>query len=145
MFFKNGLSFECQRCSKCCRHEPGVVFLQKGEGARIASFLNMKTEEFYQLYCRILYSGEGQRVVLKEKYNYDCIFWKESGGCEIYPVRPTQCATYPFWPHILDSPQNWEEESKRCPGIGQGKSVSVEEIHNRLSQMKGEQSDGTDL
>jgi len=28
-FYKDGLSFECQACSNCCRKDPGYVFLSE--------------------------------------------------------------------------------------------------------------------
>jgi Fe-S-cluster containining protein len=30
-WFKDGLRFECQRCGRCCRGEPGVVWVNKQE------------------------------------------------------------------------------------------------------------------
>lgn len=144
MFFDNGLSFECQRCSACCRYEPGAVFLRKGEAEKIALFLNTDVRVFFRTFCRILWSGDGDRVSLREKSNYDCIFW-EDGRCRIYPVRPVQCSTYPFWPHILESASTWMEESSRCPGIGKGKLFSSDEIVRRLELMKGDFSDGSEF
>ncbi len=144
MFFDNGLSFECQKCSACCRHEPGAVFLRKGEAGKIASFLNMDVRDFFRAFCRILWSGDGDRVSLREKSNYDCIFWQD-GGCRIYPVRPVQCSAYPFWPHIVESLTTWNEEALRCPGIGKGRVFSSDEITDRLEMMKGDFSDGTEF
>lgn len=144
MFFDSGLSFECQKCSSCCRHEPGAVFLRKGESEKIAAFLGIGVRDFYRSFCRLLWSGEGDRVSLREKSNYDCIFWKEN-GCGIYPVRPIQCQTYPFWPHILESPSAWKEEAERCPGIGRGGLFSPDEILCRLEMMKGEFCDGSEF
>ena len=142
-FYDDGLKFECRRCSACCRHEPGVVFLKKGEAEKIAAFLNMAPGDFFRVYCRLLYSGEGRRVSLKEKSGFDCIFW--NNGCGIYPVRPVQCASYPFWPHLTDSEEAWNAEASRCPGIGNGKTVTAAEICRRRDLMKGEFDDGTEF
>ena len=30
-FYDDGLQFECARCSYCCRHEPGYVFLSDND------------------------------------------------------------------------------------------------------------------
>ena len=30
-WFKEGLKFECQRCGRCCRGEPGVIWVNKKE------------------------------------------------------------------------------------------------------------------
>lgn len=144
MFLNNGLSFECQQCSVCCRHEPGAVFLRKGEAKKIAAFLEIDVRDFFNTFCRVLWSGEGERISLREKSNYDCIFW-EAGGCRIYPVRPIQCSTYPFWPHILQSESTWKEESARCPGIGKGRCFSQDEIARQLEKQQGEFSNGSEF
>lgn len=118
--------------------------MRKGESEKIAAFLGIGVRDFYRSFCRLLWSGEGDRVSLREKSNYDCIFWKEN-GCGIYPVRPIQCQTYPFWPHILESPSAWKEEAERCPGIGRGGLFSPDEILCRLEMMKGEFCDGSEF
>ena len=103
----------------------------------------MAPGDFFRVYCRLLYSGEGRRVSLKEKSGFDCIFW--NNGCGIYPVRPVQCASYPFWPHLTDSEEAWNAEASRCPGIGNGKTVTAAEIRRRRDLMKGEFDDGTEF
>jgi len=47
---------------------------------------------------------------------YDCIFLREK-RCSIYSIRPTQCKTYPFWTKVIESPESWKQESKKCEGI----------------------------
>ncbi len=44
-----------------------------------------------------------------------CCFLDEHGLCEIYPARPMQCKTFPFW----DSMKNLsiEELNELCPAI----------------------------
>ena len=51
--------------------------------------------------------GEGGRCVLLEG----------SRDCSVYDVRPKQCATYPFWPSVLESPEGFERARATCPGI----------------------------
>jgi Fe-S-cluster containining protein len=51
--------------------------------------------------------------------------------CTIYPVRPLQCRTWPFWTDNLSSPDAWNRAAQTCPGMNRGKQydfVSVEEI-----------------
>ncbi len=36
VFYGRGLRFECTRCSRCCRHNPGYVFLSPVDLARLA-------------------------------------------------------------------------------------------------------------
>jgi hypothetical protein len=46
----------------------------------------------------------------------------------IYPVRPLQCRTYPFWFQNLRSEKKWRLTGTACPGIGQGRRYSKDEI-----------------
>ncbi len=43
---------------------------------------------------------ENGETVLKLKENGDCVFWDD--GCTIYPERPRQCRTFPFWGETLE-------------------------------------------
>ena len=57
-----------------------------------------------------------------------CPFLQEDQRCGIYPVRPKQCATWPFWEENLER-ENWEGSVKDCcPGIGKGKLHSAAEV-----------------
>lgn len=119
--------FECQRCLYCCSAEPGYVFLSKKDVEAISSFLGVGEAEFIEIYCRKVDYGLYYMLSLKEKDNYDCIFLSRE-GCKIYPVRPLQCATYPFWRGIADSDEAWLDEMKSCPGIGKGRIYSRKEV-----------------
>ncbi|HTL52312.1 MAG TPA: hypothetical protein VL860_07060 [Planctomycetota bacterium] len=57
------------------------------------------------------------------------------GHCSIYPVRPTQCRTYPFWKSVLDriGDSAWRMHSESCPGINHGRTWTAEEIRARRS------------
>lgn len=127
VFYKDGLNFECQRCSFCCGHSPGFVYLSKRDLAELLKFFNMKTAEFVEKYCRWAdyYYGE-QVLALLEKKNYDCILWEN--GCSAYQARPVQCSTYPFWSWMIKSKEMWDECAKDCPGMNKGKTWTYEEI-----------------
>jgi len=130
-FYDDGLHFSCRQCSYCCRHEPGYVFLSLSDMQQIAAFLDITIETCMRRYCREVNIGSMRIISLRETPDNDCIFWKES-GCSIYPARPVQCVTYPFWPNILESREAWEKESLSCPGIGSGEKVSGETIRTML-------------
>lgn len=55
------------------------------------------------------------------------------GHCAIYPVRPMQCRTYPFWKSILDKSTDavWKLHKDQCPGLDTGKHWTKEEILER--------------
>lgn len=117
-FYADGLRFTCARCSRCCRLEPGFVFLSEKDALGIAASLGMRPHEFAQAYCRQIEMQDGTRLALKEKSNYDCVFW--DGGCKIYETRPVQCRTYPFWPSSLASREAWARTAAECAGAGRG-------------------------
>ena len=131
MWYKDGLSFKCTGCSHCCTGSPGVVWLEKKDLSNISSFLKISEQAFINSYTRQI----GNRLSLKELLPYyDCIFLKDK-KCFIYPVRPLQCRTYPFWPHILKDPKKWNEEASRCPGINSNNIlISFEEIEKKLKE-----------
>jgi len=103
---------------------------------------------FVNTWCRWIpfSSGRGgatsaERLSLKEKSNFDCIFWNASNGregCSVYHVRPLQCRTFPFWDYILCSPQAWKNAGKNCPGINNGELHSREKIEVLVRQMEEE-------
>jgi Fe-S-cluster containining protein len=136
-FYARGLCFSCTRCSACCRFEPGYVFLSQKDADILAGFLGMGYNEFIKAYCRWIngYGGKA-RLSLKEKTNYDCIFWKE--GCTVYEGRPRQCRAFPFWPEILSSVDAWDAAGLSCPGIGKGRRHSRRDIELRLKEQSGD-------
>ncbi len=133
VFYKKGLRFECTRCSKCCRHTPGYVFLSEADIELLVAALGVPRQASLLQYCRRVRYGPVQRISLKEKQNVDCIFWKD-GGCSVYEARPLQCRSYPFWSSCVSSPEEWEHHARQCPGIGTGPLHSREEIESWLAQ-----------
>lgn len=129
------LEFKCQRCSNCCRFDPGVVFLSNEDVKNISSYLNIDISTFLLKYCRSIFRNGEQIVGLQEKNNFDCIFWR-ADGCIIYEVRPLQCKTYPFWPVLVESEELWNQEKKRCKGIGCKGNLTLEEKFELYKQEK---------
>jgi len=125
-YHPDGVRFSCREgCAFCCRGEPGVVNVDKDERARIATHLGLEEDEFRRRYCRRV--GLGARSLI-EHPNGDCVFITPEDLCAIYAVRPRQCRTYPFWRNILASRETWEREGRECPGIGQGRLHTPEDI-----------------
>ena len=123
-WFGKGLKFECRRCGACCRGEPGYVWVCNSEVMSISGYLQMSVDAFCSKFVRQV----DEKRSLVEKPNGDCILWESGIGCRIYPLRPTQCRTFPFWRHNLADPQAWEDTARRCAGIGQGKLFTLREI-----------------
>ena len=133
-WYKNGLRFKCTQCGNCCSGAPGYVFLKKHEIERIADFLGQKRRWLGKKHIRQV----GRRYSLTEdKTTGDCCFLKhtEDGKrvCGIYPVRPLQCRTWPFWKVNLESEDAWNFASHDCPGINKGKRYDFVQIEIRCS------------
>jgi hypothetical protein len=95
----------------------------------IARFLKIPRDQFVEEYLYRVPKGQS----IRERSNYDCYFFS-NGKCNIYPVRPTQCRTWPFWLSNVRTKADWAEVHEDCPGIGQGKLHSREEILTRVAQ-----------
>ncbi len=134
-FYAAGLRFGCRRCSRCCRHEPGFVFLTPEDLERLAEGLGLSGEEVQDRYCRQVRVGAFRRLSLQETAGYDCILWG-SEGCRVYGHRPLQCRSFPFWPANLQSPGVWEQLKQQCPGVGSGKLHSAATIRDWLERMR---------
>jgi Fe-S-cluster containining protein len=123
-WYQDGLAFECTRCGACCTGAPGYVWVNAEEIARLAEHRGETVDDFSRRYVRRV----GARYSLIEKPGGDCVFWDRSAGCTVYPARPVQCQTWPFWPENLESPADWERVRGGCPGAGNGPLFTVEQI-----------------
>jgi uncharacterized protein len=130
-WYKDGLRFECTECGACCTGAPGFVWVNKSEIEGMAACLDMEVAEFETRYVRQV----GIRKSLIERPNYDCVFL-HGGRCDVYPVRPRQCRTWPFWESNLSSPERWNDAAEACPGCNHGKLFTLLEIEGRLSQLR---------
>jgi len=128
-WYKEGLRFECTGCGQCCTGSPGYVWVSEADIQAISDYLKIPLEEFSKKYLRKV----GNRYSLLEKAgNFDCIFL-EGKKCKIYPVRPIQCSTYPWWPELVESPERWQETAYHCEGIrSDAPKVSQQEIDAQL-------------
>ena len=126
-YFSDGLAFECTRCSSCCRHDPGYVFMSRKDVDLITEHLGLTELQFKEKFCRVVDFGIVTRLSLTEKRNNDCIFW-EGAGCSIYEARPLQCRSFPFWMQNVESRDNWYAAAEDCPGMNHGTVHSQETI-----------------
>lgn len=105
----------CKTCEgRCCNGESGNIWVGKKEITSISGYLNLSPEDFVDQYLR----KKGYRftlIELKQNDNYACVFYaKDKNACNVYPVRPEQCRTFPFWPYFKTHPSDACEE---CPGV----------------------------
>lgn len=128
-WFSAGLRFACTRCGNCCTGQPGSVRVSEPEVEALARFVGLDLSDFHERCLRLLPDGA---TSLRERANHDCIFWSPVEGCRVYPVRPRQCRTWPFWRGNLASPAHWRAAAEGCPGIGHGPLHGAEEIAETL-------------
>jgi Fe-S-cluster containining protein len=124
LWYQDGLRFECTRCGACCTGAPGYVWVNAEEVARLAAFRGETVEQFGRQFLRRV----GDALSLVEKPGGDCIFWDRAAGCTVYPARPVQCQTWPFWPENIETPDDWAHVNRVCPGSNRGRLFSVDEI-----------------
>ena len=85
------VSYECQRCTACCRW-PGQVKISNEEVTAMANFLGMTEEAFVEQYARLRMFRWG--LALQEKPNGECIFLNGM-DCRVQSVKPQQCRDFP--------------------------------------------------
>ena len=125
-WFEKGLRFGCTGCGACCKThgEYAYVYLSDRDVSAIASYLHMSRIGFLNAYC---VTDETGSIHLSET-NKDCSFLDAENHCAIYPVRPKQCATWPFWTENLDKLTWHIKVISCCNGIGIGRHYSKEEV-----------------
>jgi Fe-S-cluster containining protein len=129
-WYQDGLNFTCSQCGDCCTGAPGVVWVNDEELQQIADYLDKPIGEIRLFHTRTVRG----RVSLREFQNGDCTFFDpEKRHCRVYPVRPMQCQTWPFWTSNLSSKQKWDSVCEECPGAGTGTFFSLEEIEQRAA------------
>ncbi|BBO83054.1 zinc/iron-chelating domain-containing protein [Desulfosarcina ovata subsp. sediminis] len=125
-FFDTGIRFTCRRCGTCCTGAPGIVRVNARETAAFAAYLGLPISRVIETYLTPW--EDGYRI--NETEDGRCLFFED--GCRVYPVRPTQCRTFPFWFRNLRSETHWKATQKACPGIGSGDYFSKDDILNIL-------------
>lgn len=130
-WYHDGLAFECTRCGACCTGAPGYVWVNAEEIAQLAAFRGETVEQFSRRYVRRV----GLRYSLTEKPGGDCVFWDKKAGCTVYPARPVQCQTWPFWPENIETDDDWRRVQGGCPGAGRGRLYTLEEIRAAVAKV----------
>ena len=136
-WYVGGLHFECDQCGGCCSGPgEGYIWVTRPEIEMIADHLKISEGQLRKEYIKRV----GLRSsIVEQPINNDCVFLREIDGhrgCAIYPVRPNQCRTWPFWPANLESASAWNRAAVTCGGINRGKCYSDEDIERIRKQKK---------
>ncbi|MBN1391821.1 MAG: YkgJ family cysteine cluster protein [Sedimentisphaerales bacterium] len=129
LWYAAGLHFECQQCGACCSGpNQGYIWVTRPEIQFISDFLKLEPKQLRQKYLRRV----GFRTTIIEQPNSkDCVFLRRIDGqkkCMIYPVRPNQCRTWPFWPENLCNADGWNKAAQKCGGINRGRLYNFDEV-----------------
>ncbi|HIP41007.1 MAG TPA: YkgJ family cysteine cluster protein [Campylobacterales bacterium] len=106
----------CSNCGgACCTGERGYIWAKYKEIEKMANFLELTLEEFATMYLRKVKHRYSLVETKLDVNNYACVFFDNTiKQCTIYPVRPLQCRTFPFWETFKN---DIDEVKKECPGI----------------------------
>jgi Fe-S-cluster containining protein len=131
-WFDEGVPFHCTACGDCCTGEPGAVWVNDDDIARLAAHFGTTPVEFERDHVRIVGVGRS----LFERFNGDCEFFdNQTRACGVYVARPTQCRTFPWWPQLIESRAAWQGVCEACEGARVTEPiVSVEEIRARAAE-----------
>jgi Fe-S-cluster containining protein len=117
------------------------VFLSEKDVSLLGAALKIGYEEFIEIYCRWIPLENGVfQLTLREKSNYDCIFWaaEPEEGCMVYDARPFQCRAFPFWQSVVSDESSWKTAARDCPGMDRGSLYPADSIGNWLAMRQKE-------
>lgn len=125
-------AFTCTQCGNCCRG-PGSVYFTPAEFQGAVDYLGLDESEARALRKRIVQSEENGYLV--HNTPSACRFLTDQGACSIYPVRPMQCRTYPFWASFFQSEDDFDFLRAECPGVrsGKGKKYTLLQTVRRIN------------
>ena len=124
-WYSRGLRFACQPdCGGCCTNHDdyAYVYLEGDDLGRLAEYLGMSRQAFSERFTEI---DDGHSILTMDRP--ECPFLNGK-RCGVYPARPTQCRTFPFWSDNLRTRSSWRKVREFCPGIGQGELHSLRVI-----------------
>lgn len=127
---RDGLRFECLACGACCRNhgEYTYVYVMPRDVAAMSAHLRMSAAE---LEARYLAEEEGWTFLRTDE---EACPFLDGNRCRVYPVRPKQCVTWPFWHENLVR-ETWEGPvAACCPGVGRGPLHDRSEIERLVRE-----------
>ncbi len=134
IFHKTSLRFECNQCGACCcGGKDYYIAVTTVDMQNICQHLNIGMNWLKRRYVEHL---DDQLSSIRIADSGRCVFLGKDMRCRIYPVRPVQCRTYPWWPELLASKKAWNDEAHRCEGMNVGKPVPVSRIITSLKKQQ---------
>ncbi|MDH5654720.1 MAG: YkgJ family cysteine cluster protein [Spirochaetia bacterium] len=129
---KGAFRFECNGCGDCCRGG-GNVHFSEDELHDLKEFLKLSEEQWLHLKDKLIQFKKNELFV--HSSSKACIFIDRDNLCRIYPVRPLQCRSYPYWSSVFESNKELKYHQKKCPGFDrEAPEISTLQIVRRINQ-----------
>lgn len=107
------LRWECTGCGACCSG-PGAVYFTADDMEAIRLHLGQEGDAWARTQKRLVQKRE--RGLFVHQTDQACILLDERRRCSVYPARPLQCRTYPFWTSCFEDAESFETFRSSCPG-----------------------------
>ncbi len=137
------LRFECTECGHCCtrRGEHAHVYVNRAEVGALARWLGTTVSAF-----RIRYTFGDEEGWTQIRFEGDrCPFLEpETNRCRVYPARPVQCGTFPFWSNLVENGRWTDQARELCEGVGQGPCHDRETVGELMCQMNDWEDEDVD-
>lgn len=104
----------CADCRGACCRWGGYVWVTEGDIQAMAEIMNLELESFANQYVKAAYGRLSLQERLREGEHHCAMFDPYNCRCLVYPARPEQCRTFPFWEAYQE---NFQELLKLCPGV----------------------------
>jgi Fe-S-cluster containining protein len=104
--------WSCRRSGRCCTHGEGRVWLLEGEEEALARATGLSLESFRARH--VVQVGEGRSL---RTPGGRCTLLAGENECTVYSARPAQCASFPYWPAILEGGAAYRRALATCPGL----------------------------
>lgn len=123
-WYQDGVRFDCSKSGKCCtaHGQYDRVYLADDEAEAVAALLGLTLEQLERDHCRF---EDGWRLV---RFRDGGCGFLDGKRCSVYEARPVQCRTWPFWRENLHRATWKKDVAAFCPGVGQGRLYTREEI-----------------
>lgn len=122
-WYRDGLRFCCTSCGRCCTGSQGYVWISVAEATALAEHFSLALDDFGRRYLRRV----GMRLALVDGADGACVLL-QGKLCSVYELRPSQCRSFPWWPSVLASPQDWRRTALDCEGISDAAPLVAAEV-----------------
>ena len=146
MLNRDAFDFKCKRCGNCCRGG-GNVYFSATDLRNIFKYLKLSKAESMSLAGKLVQHKLNGYFV--HSSGRACHFLGVNNRCAVYPVRPLQCRTFPFWPSYFQSKDDVSDLKQECRGslTGRGEEFTLLSTLRRINRTHREflkpQSDKT--